>query len=1461
MILKIILFSYSLLAIPEDFKVFNNNKEIRPILSGYIRNLKVGIFDIDKFENLKIEGKRGNGNINENFRKILEKLILNKEDIDKFCFDFNYVSNFEELPFIRAIKIYTKNEGVYRIYGNMLRKIGIDLDTINPKNAHLFYKGRELPICFYGEDDGIFNDGDYIEFIAERITYERTYYHPYTDFNSYFLYFDLNRGLRFINKNIIPFDTTKIKNYFYKKFHFEKDSIFMDFTKMRMENTDSFDLWYYKMISFEKEETIYFKIEEPKKDSEFKFKFYFETLEPYEVSFPKHKVLIKINNLFDTSFIWSDNLPYIDSFFISGNILKSGYNFLTLKEDPSYSNTNSLLNYFEVEGNFSPFLINSFYKIYPLNDTFSILLKNGRKKSISLYFYPSINFGKINGNFKDGFYEYKLTLENFPSGYYFISDTFLIPEKIEIYEREEIINSNNGADIIVITPKEFYEKALIYKNYRENQGYSVKVIKVDDIYNQFSYGIKDPEAIREFLRYSLINYNPSPFAVILFGDASYDPKNIENNLIDFIPTYLYPAKTPFSPVYFSRPASTDIYYSLLIGDDPFPDILIGRIPFNNLNECDIYLNKIYEYEKNPNYGWWRISPYFLTEVHSQDGLIFYNACKKLKEENVLNYLDSRIVALSTVENFKGYTFPEILEEISKGTPLITFIGHASTTFRTIFRNKTFKAERWYDVYNFKKLPFFIAMSCWVGDFAGFSEVYSPEKGKSFLELPLFLSQRGIIGYCAVTSSSPSPEYSNYKNITYLLPEGFLKGFYKENIKKIGELHLFSRLHSLIYNPYLVSETKNVYYTFNLIGDPLTQLPLPSHETLYLNPYSLLPNDTLFITSYPYYIPYGKAFERIKIIDEDSGFVIYKLKNYNSIPFNDTFIINYSGFNSKGEARIYFFNSELKKEGAGFSNFSFNGAFVQNIEFIPPLTDTTYHQVKSIIKCARGIDTIFLLWNYGDTISNPYFVNLIRNGDTFITYNQIGPLYPGNKFSITFYIKDTSNFIFYTDTFRYKVPNLSELSAGKISILPYLRENNLKLIFPIANGGERKAENFKYFLKIIKESDTIFSKIDSITILPSSCETIFVNLNNPSYFGKLKISYNIDFENKIPESNEYNNSGIVEIENPYIFVDGSTEWMKFKNLFFKIKREDKDIFEFKIKDFKRIEGISFIDTLSGIFIGSLKGDVKKDSLILFKIYSNFDSLNLFAFSKIDSLWHRVEGTFSDSFYIWNLKEGGIFSFGYIKDKRGPAIKLLWNGKEIEENAKIKKDALIDFVFSDSSGIDLIKNKPQILIDGLDIFDSLNFNKGVQNPKMISSSYKLKNLKEGIHKIEIKVYDVLGNFSLKEISFFIFEPFDIILKGIYPNPARGEKIVIAFENTKELDNIKVKILTLSGREIYEFDIYSDPIRPPIKRKGNHWIEWFLNDKWGNKVSNGVYILYIEGKWKNKVKKIVEKIAVLR
>jgi hypothetical protein len=61
---------------------------------------------------------------------------------------------------------------------------------------------------------------------------------------------------------------------------------------------------------------------------------------------------------------------------------------------------------------------------------------------------------------------------------------------------------------------------------REDQGLRVKVADIEDIYDEFSYGIKSPQALKDFLSYAYSNWSPpAPQYVLLVGDSTYDPKD------------------------------------------------------------------------------------------------------------------------------------------------------------------------------------------------------------------------------------------------------------------------------------------------------------------------------------------------------------------------------------------------------------------------------------------------------------------------------------------------------------------------------------------------------------------------------------------------------------------------------------------------------------------------------------------------------------------------------------------------------------------------------------------------------------------------------------------------------------------------------------------------------------------------------------------------------------------------
>ena len=54
----------------------------------------------------------------------------------------------------------------------------------------------------------------------------------------------------------------------------------------------------------------------------------------------------------------------------------------------------------------------------------------------------------------------------------------------------------------------------------------MKVVDVEDIYDEFSYGVLSPQGIKDFLTYTYQNWvSPVPQYVLLVGDSTYDPKD------------------------------------------------------------------------------------------------------------------------------------------------------------------------------------------------------------------------------------------------------------------------------------------------------------------------------------------------------------------------------------------------------------------------------------------------------------------------------------------------------------------------------------------------------------------------------------------------------------------------------------------------------------------------------------------------------------------------------------------------------------------------------------------------------------------------------------------------------------------------------------------------------------------------------------------------------------------------
>ena len=152
------------------------------------------------------------------------------------------------------------------------------------------------------------------------------------------------------------------------------------------------------------------------------------------------------------------------------------------------------------------------------------------------------------------------------------------------------LNKGGNADFVIITYKDFVQSIQPFAAYKQSQGYQVTVVDVEDIYDEFSYGIHSPYAVKDFLNWTYLHWPKQPQYVLLAGSGSLDPKGYEGlGNLDFVPTKLIDTSS-------METASDD--WLVDFNNDGTPQMSIGRLPVRTAMEASDLINKIIGYEQS-----------------------------------------------------------------------------------------------------------------------------------------------------------------------------------------------------------------------------------------------------------------------------------------------------------------------------------------------------------------------------------------------------------------------------------------------------------------------------------------------------------------------------------------------------------------------------------------------------------------------------------------------------------------------------------------------------------------------------------------------------------------------------------------------------------------------------------------------------------------------------------------------
>lgn len=375
------------------------------------------------------------------------------------------------------------------------------------------------------------------------------------------------------------------------------------------------------------------------------------------------------------------------------------------------------------------------------------------------------------------------------------SSTKKKPLSVEPYTNADISLAKDY-DYIIVTYNDFADAVKPLADYRSNQGYKVLTVKIGDIYNEFSYGVETPQAIKDFLGSAYKNWSVKPEFVLLIGDATLDYKDISgygknNGVKSYVPAYLYDY-----PVLGEVPSDN---WFVDVEGDVLPEMKIGRIPAKTPSDVSAVIDKIISHEESVN------KSKRVLLAADDDLQVFETLSNSIGKLIPVDYSVKELYQSSYAADFrKG-----IIDEINSGAAILNYTGHGSVVDWT--KENAFSSQDTVYLTNKGSYPFVVALNCLNGYFV------LPDDGvgggeSSIAESFLLASERGAVAVFAASSIGYASEHDPLAKELY--------GDIFEDGITLGEV--VTRAKETAYNNGK-GVPEDVVQTFIFFGDPATKL--------------------------------------------------------------------------------------------------------------------------------------------------------------------------------------------------------------------------------------------------------------------------------------------------------------------------------------------------------------------------------------------------------------------------------------------------------------------------------------------------------------------------------------------------------------------------------------------------------------------------------------------------------------
>ncbi len=431
-------------------------------------------------------------------------------------------------------------------------------------------------------------------------------------------------------------------------------------------------------------------------------------------------------------------------------------------------------------------------------------------------------------------FEYDLLPDQFNRFYLNSAQNAFSPGSIQRVTVTNLQDNLVQTDLFIITPEEFSSAMDEYIEFRESEGYKIKLITVEDIMDNFSFGLYDPTAIRDFLKFAYENYPaPAPTYVLFVGDGNYDFLDImETGIKNFVSPYVHPYDieqfySDDNYIYFGRYGIIDsdtTYDSSSTSFNRGFDMISARWPVKSMSEISTVIEKIKRYESPENFGDWRTNitivadDEFTTNTYLES--IHTLQAEELEQEHIPAVFNRQKIYLwdyPFVNRYKPEVNDEIVKAFNDGSLLINYVGHGNPDLwaheHVFTRNDDLPRLN-----NTEFLPLVFTASCEIAFF-------DDPKREGMAEDLLVMPNGGSIGVVSATRrvySGPNAEFNRHVFDVLL---------YEEDLTICEAIYTAKIQRQYKTNPPSREDNDQAYLFF---GDPLLKLAIPQYGVEFIN---------------------------------------------------------------------------------------------------------------------------------------------------------------------------------------------------------------------------------------------------------------------------------------------------------------------------------------------------------------------------------------------------------------------------------------------------------------------------------------------------------------------------------------------------------------------------------------------------------------------------------------------------